>query len=810
MTPTARRKKTSAAWAVLFPFLLGIFAGFRADAIPWRERDALRSASSLPERLIDSIMARGNWDILFQKSPFREFQRQLAVAEHFSLQGDTQQAEYYLKRAGVALDIAYASLRGRFEWPRSPKDLKADDLPWGENRDTFRDYVLCRLQYYLESGLHQFSIGRMAFEKLSEEVEQAERQLAQNIAERDGDLAVFIRLLREAVELRQATKISHGARALRFRASSSQMPSSARSYWGRKSILLQLREHIRYGNLGLAQALIEFLQNSEVTEDRIAMARFFIQSSNYTGAISIMQEEFSRKDLRRSESYADFVRVSEMLQNALVWQKRYAEAAVIAQESNSVLASYIAENRVSREELLSVRRSASNQKLRNEILRYLATGECPTVQQVEHDDALEISWRIRERFFYELCGYPRVKEDWQKWLNDKNVDADAAQLVRFALGIPIDKKKANNDSIFLLKVLSFYDKLIHNKITPAKRRENALSLLVAAGAVQPDLVLLDWGIKLPDNMVNFALGRLQGKLAKADAALLFIALHQAYALKELRGTTLNAFAPEDAAFLAARASAWILGSELENDKQIGQTLQGNLLYADENSTLFYSAQTETLRIYRKMPELTLQDIADITNQPARAFGGALAYAARHFPAKAVLAPMPVYARCGDCAMQSRLPSRLLTVLPEEKNWQKTRTELEDIFSAHTRLHEAQVCNFTGELLQDTIITTTNAAEFAYPCTLFLTDFIFELEETLPSPTAMALLAAAPGWKSSAILFLPKAMDPMARTAFLFDFLQRRRKTMNSYNAFAEALERAEKSFSAGSGLEAVKMYASLD
>lgn len=810
MTLFFRQKTKRALWLLTFLFLLQSLCAPNVSAIPWREKDALRTAGVLPKRLIDSIMARGNWEIFFQKSPFREFQRLLAIAEHFSLHGDHERAEHYLRRAAVALDIAYASLRSRFEWPRSPSGLKADDLPWGENRDTFRDYILCRLQYYLESGLYRLSIGQIEFEKLADEVERAENQLGQNLAERDSDLALFIRLLREVLELRRAAKISHGARALRFRTISNQVPQSVQSYWGRKSVLLQIREHIHYGNLGLSQALVGFLLESVgESEDRIAMARFFIQSSDLTKAISFLQEEFLRSDVRRSDSHADFARLSEMLQNALVWQRRYAEAAAVAQESSNILQNHIAEKKVPREEELALRRSAANQKLRSEILHYLARGECPATLEPVRDDAPQTTWRIRERFFYEQCGYPRVKKDWQNWLAEKNIDADAASLVRFTLGIADDKKKSAKTSAALLRALSLYDELTRGKISPAKRREKALALLLAANSVQPDLVLLDWGIKLPDNMVGFALNQLRGKLSKLEAARLFSSLHRGYVGAQLRGLTLHAFAPEDAAFLAGQMGAWILGTDVANEEPALQAMPENMLYADENMTLFYSAPKASLQIYGKMAELTAQELEQMTNQPALVFGGALAYAASFFPAQAEIIPMPVRAPCSDCSIPARLPSCLLTALPEEKNWQKTRSELEDLFSAHFRLREAQSCNFAGELFLDTIILAGDAGEFSYPCMFLPTNLIFEQTENLPKRQAMALLWAAPGFKAPVIL-LPKGMNSAARTAFLFDFLQRRRKEASPRNAFNEALERAKKSFSAGSGLEAVRIYAPAD
>ncbi|HMY11791.1 MAG TPA: hypothetical protein PKC74_09205, partial [Turneriella sp.] len=61
------------------------------------------------------------------------------------------------------------------------------------------------------------------------------------------------------------------------------------------------------------------------------------------------------------------------------------------------------------------------------------------------------------------------------------------------------------------------------------------------------------------------------------------------------------------------------------------------------------------------------------------------------------------------------------------------------------------------------------------------------------------------------LLLPDEMNAAARTAFLFDFLQRRnRREVPARQAFNEARRRAEKSFPPGSGIEAVRIYAPAD
>lgn len=752
-------------------------------------------------------MAQGNWNILFQEGPFSEFQRQIAIGSHFALRGEVSQAEFYFKRAETSLEIAYASLRSRFGWPRSPLQLKADDLPWGENRDTYRDYLLCRLQLYIESGLADHDSGRINLDKLTETVARTENQMGQSLQQKDADLDNFIRLLRGSTGLRSSTDLSPGLKAARFLELSALIPPSTQNYWRRRTLFFQIQENLLYGNLGIARALTDFLVARRGEQiDPLAIARFWIQASDFSAATHLLTKEFYRNEIRSGENYADLLRISETLQNLFVWQRQYGRAAEIAQESRDLLNGFIAGNLVPREEFVSVRRSAANQKLRGEMLRYLAEGKCPATLTFFDGSEPETEWRIRERLFYEKCGLRAKGTEWQKWLNDKSLGAEAREVIQFALGRPGTGKTAT-DSSTLLRYLQLYRKAAPPE-GKARRRERAIALLDAVGKLHDDLIFLDWGLTLPTDTTARALAELGNSLRPSEAAAVFSALHRQFARRQMRGSSLLAFAATDASELRAELHRWILGgSDATPTRNFAVQAGGDLLYTDDTRTIAY--QPRVLLVLNRWQDLATKTKRELFRKGAmlRLFGSAPIIAASQAPNNATLYIAPLFPACSECIPKTRTPARLLLHAASGDGWQSTRAELADIFSAQLNLETKPECSFAAETFQDTLITQATVAQAEYPCNLALENLVVEAEST-ESPAVQNLLWAIAGRQTGATLVLPKAMNQAARTAFLFDFLQRRnRRDTTARQAFTEARQRAEKSFPPGSGIEAVQIYA---
>lgn len=784
---------------------------FEATAAVGGEKETLRIASTLPKRLIDSIMAQGNWNILFQDGPFSEFQRQLAIGGHFALRGEPEAAEVYHRRAETALEIAYASVRSRFEWPRSFSQLKAADLPWGENRDTFKDYLLCRLQLYIETGLARHDEGKVGLERLQDLVDRTEKQLGEPLSARDADLESFVRLLRGSVALRTATGVSPGLRASRFTELGAALQPSARNYWRRRALLFQIQENLHYGNLGLARALTDFLffRHGEQS-DPLMLARFYIQSSDFVAATRLLAKESSRRETRSADNYADLLRSGEMLQNLFAWQKQYLRAAEVAEANRETLVGFLEDNRVPREEFVALRRAAADLKLRGEILRFIGRGECPSGLRLQQDIEMEAEWRVRERLFYEKCGLAVERERWQESLADASLGADARALVTFHLGKPAVEQPGDTESP-LARYLRFYGAMAMPG-AKARRAEKAIALLDAAGILHADLVLLRWGFSLPQNGTDRALEATGGLMQSAEAAELFSALHRGYARRHLRGNALFLFSPGDARELRAEIRAWLLGGAYSARTAVAVAPRGDFLYRDSERTVVYHFATGSAGVTVLPPWETLAPAqrGGIFRAAGTLslFGSTSALTDTQGEAATALQIAPLFYLCTDCLPASRAPARLLLQDLPGNGWKSTRADLADIFSSQLLLQARPDCSFAPDLFQDTLIAGPGTLQAEFPCNLALENLIVD---TAPAPAVQNLLWAVAGRQNGVAVLLPKEINPAARTAFLFDFLQRRnRREVPARQAFSEAQRRAEKSFPPGSGIEAVQMYAAVE
>ncbi len=756
-------------------------------------------------------MAQGNWNILFQKGPFSEFQRHMAIGDHFALRGEISQAEFYYRRAETALDIAYASLRSRYDWPRSPAQLRADELPWGENRETFRDYLLCRLQLYVESGLSGHDLGKISLERLSETVARTEVQMGQSLRDKDGDLENFLRLIREGLALRSAGSASRGLRAARFAELSASIPPSARNYWLRRTLFFQIQEHLYYGNLGLARALTDFLFARHGDQsDALAIARFYIQSSDFGQATELLEKEFARNEVRSADNYPDFLRISEMLQNLHVWKKQYLRAAQIARDSHDLLQSLIADNLVPREELVSVRRSAANQKLRSEMLLYLARGECPAPIKIFAGNEPEAGWRIRERLFYQKCGLAEDRNIWLSWLSDTSLGAEVAHIIRFVLGEPYTKTTGDTRTP-LMQFLSLY-RATEKPYPKAKQAQLAASLLDAGGKLHSDLVFLDWGLTLPSDTMQRAFGQLKAPLGSNDAALVFSALHRQYVRRQLRGNSLFQFAASDAAELRAELQHWILGGDSSEAMSPAALTGGDLLYADHEQTILYQSgmRDAKIQIFKSWENLGDEERKRLfrSGYPVRLFGAAAAQIPAEVHEVTTFKLAPLFSTCSDCVPAARTPARILFHEAADNSWRTTRADLADIFSHQQDLKRRAECAYSPVFYQDTLIVHSTDMQAEYPCDMSLENLILEEAGSSQPAESQRLLWAIAGRQTGVALFVPQSMNPAARTAFLFDFLQRRnRREVPPRQAFSDARRRAEKSFPPGSGIESVRIYA---
>jgi len=781
-----------------FSLCILIALGVRAEAVPWREKGAIRFASSLPKRLIDSIMAQGNWNLLFQEGPFSEFQRQIAIANYFALRGELTEADVYFKKADTALTIAYASLRGKYEWPRLSQGLVAKDLPWGENRETFQDFVLCSLQLYIESGLKAHESGNIDFEALESAVANAERQLSAPLKQKDADMHAFLLLLQDALKLRQSRQLNALEKADRFDQRSSAESVSGKNYWNRRALYFRIFENIYHGNLGRARALADDLYERQREQlDPLVAARIFTATAGYDEAQNICEDSLKSADQKQAENQTNYIRHSVLLQNLHMLRRNYEKAERTAVRTAEHLQGLLEAGSTANEERLALRKSWRDQQLRGKMFAYLQNKTCPA--STDYADAIEMEpeWRIKARLFYETCGLRHDRLWWQAIGSAPGAGMEIAAIAAFAEKRLTTKQAGDSPPLRLL---------LHRQIL-ANAREQKQKAATLAGSVLKylrllpefphDFVFVDWGIAPTGPTEAELASLLPSKIDATQALMFFQSLHRNFAAQLLRGAPLNLFAPPDTAHLTQQNAALVLEQTRPQTPPLQPfRTQPVLHFRGESIELFYSKATG----------ITTQNPP--SGQSRMLFGSAVA-TLQNPSDRAYLAPL--YFWCESCGNMAERPSRIFVDLNTEKPWRATHSEIADAFSLSIEYGESANCGVDTVLAHDTLILSSRTwITPLHRCPMRSTHLIIDEAAITTAGAQQALLAL--GWRSNlAAIVLPQSASAQLKTALLFDFFQRKnRRDMSSWTAFRESYARAEKSFSAESTFGRIQFYASLD
>jgi len=782
-------------------------------AAPWRETNPLKSLTNLPTRLIDSIMAQGNWNILFQEGPFREFQRQMAISNHFALRGGAEQAELQYQKAGDVLDIAYASLRGRFSWPRDATTINAADLPWGENRDTFQDYLLCRLQLFVEQGLARHERNVLQLDGFDNFLQQTETQLGTTLKKKDGDLAAFVDFLREMRKLRESKNLHPSLLAEKFSALSDNSPTSTRNYWSRRFLLVRIVESLNYGNLAYAAALAEYYYNQQRKyADKLAFARLFIQAGAFATAQTILEESLADNDLKAPENYSEFASYSDLYQSLLVWLENGDAASVNAQNTQQHFAELSQSGKIAREDLVDFNAQRVQRNLLAAQLVWRTVKVCPNTDNFASSEDLDVLQQIRERIFYEHCGLKRDAAWWHTASLAIKENTEARALLRFYLHndktFVMPKETATAKPTAISEYFSARSALTTelSKKHPAKIGERLQAFLRVENQTLRSTIFFKWGIQLSENLLPRALRQIETEKKPKGIGNIFTQLNFRYALQLYRKTRVPFFAPMDGAAMRAFVAQNLLGIDLSIDKSfvMPNLATRALVYSDESFIAVFDP-TDRKKPLRYFENLN-QNISLKGAKPIVYFGEAWTSIGRGLGGE--IAPLLTF--CAECATSSeRNPRRLLMATSERKQWQQLTAELTDDFSSVPEPSTYTECSIASRAYIDTVILPAGSAIDKLPCNTLPEKIIIEDDARIAPSAYLAALALAsrPG---SALIIVPKALTPQARTAFLFDFFQRtnRRQTRPS-EAFREAKQRGEKSFADEAAFANMQYYESM-
>ncbi|MBX3722343.1 MAG: hypothetical protein KF713_10940 [Turneriella sp.] len=798
--------------------LLLLALSAKSSAAPWREKNVFKVATNLPARLIDSIMAQGNWNILFQEGPFSEFQRQIAIGNHFALRGDGRQAEFYFQKAGNALDIAYASLRGRFGWPRNPTELKAAALPWGENRETFEDFLLCRLQLQVESMLAAHESGTIKATNLEAVMADTERQLAKPLREKDADIEQMVLLLRDSTALRNLKDIHPALKAERFAALSDRLATSTRNYWNRRINIFRIFENIRYGNTGRAAHLARYIEAKQKDQtDALSLARIYVQLGSYDEAERILTATLDAPENKTAENYGEYLAYSALMQNLKIWRGRSGDAEKLSAATRAFTEELIASGKIPAEELVDLKKAQRNETLRGFIYGYVNVGKCPASTAFSGDTDMEPEWRVRERIFFERCNFAYDAKAWSALLKSNPVNAELQAAAAYHLGENRVKFPSANGASALTAHLVARARL--EKIIAKNDRNNLAAALVSylytRNAVQPEFTVFDWGIDLRDDLTDRALAAIPANLPEKTGRELFAELHRRFVWNNLKTNDGRFFSPADAAVISKKSGAAILDFP-ENPAAVpaAQISAGkSLLYSDRENILFSgkAEKKQQYRIWKRNADPA--EIRRFITGAQTAFllhGDAVGIAGGLLPDAATAQIPPFYAYCPECGQSAaRIPERMIIAAEKGRLPPAFLNDLADNFSVISD-GAARDCPAGGSRYDDSVmLIAATGNPYELPCNTAAEKIVVEYGAALSGSNLNAALSL--GWRPNlSLILLPQMLPEQVKTAFLFDFFQRtNRRQVKPADAFRDARTRAEKSFPTGEELAKLHLYESM-
>ncbi len=786
--------------------LCGTLLFTQTDAVPWREKNAFKIATSLPKRLIDSIMAQGNWNILFQEGPFSEFQRQIAIANHFALRGDARQANFYFQKAGTALDIAYASLRGRFSWPRDPKSVTTASLPWGENRETFEDFLLCRLQLEIESMLVLHETGILKTSGFDNLVLETERQLGSPLRQKDADLEQMVGFVRDAVSIR-SKKENPQVSAEKFAALSDKLAPSVRNYWHRRLSIFRIFENIHHGNAGRARFLAQYLEDKQKDQvDAMGLGRIYIHAGAYTDAKRVLGTALRADENKAADSFNDYLGYSGIAQNLLLRLGLKNDAESVSRETLQLLEEHRKAGNIPRDEIVDLEKAIRNEQLRLKMYAFTNRGSCPAAAPYTAETDMEREWRVRERIFFEECNQPREKTFWPALLKAQGNSAEIRAVAAYHLADAKEMKAHESSPSAVIRHLNrrrlLADALARNQ--REKLPELTVAYLQTLNSLWPEFALFDWGINLKDDLTDIALTSIPANLSEKTARELIAELHRRFVWKNLTEANLSLYAAADAAIALKKTAAAVLDvPELTRALPPSSTTGKKAIYADAIFIAVFDATAKKgkWRLVRKSPGTAITTV--LNEAPPgdyTLYGSAIA----ELGGTRLTAYLPpFYSQCPECQKRSEnIPERLIILTQDETLARSLKNDLADNFSVVADAAQAGDCPAAAGSYDDSLIFSGGSSKPTLPCNT--------KPEKIIADGDSIQAAFSLGWKPGLTLILmPQTLSLQAKTSFLFDFFQRtNRRQVKPAEAFRDAKTRAEKSFPGETAVSELRYYES--
>ncbi|HRP69540.1 MAG TPA: hypothetical protein PLY93_08415, partial [Turneriella sp.] len=751
--------------------------------MPWRTKNVFRITTSLPARLIDSIMAQGNWNLLFQESPFVDFQHTLAVANFFAMRDDTRQAEYYFEKARNNLAITYASLRADYGWPKNFHEIKnAQSLPWGESRDAFEDFLLCRFQLSIELLLAGMNNLGEEKDKLAAEINALETQLGKTLRQKDASFAAAMMFIQHSFALRQ-NETDKNLLAARFAQMSDAQKNSISDYWQQRLLGFKIQENIRYGNLGRALFLIRFIEeNKKEKVDAVALVRLYIRCGAFSDAERLLTNTLASPEIRFPDNFNNYTVVSQLYENLMAWRGEFKRGETQTQIAYEHITSLLMHEDTLKEDFVDMRKAAHNERLRQFIFAYIDRSACPSRNDFVDDSDMEREWLFKQAIFFERCKIALDKAVWAPLV--QSMTNDEKQILAYHRREELVQKNQSTIAVFINARF---------QLRKVLKRKNKKSLpffltkyLKAQNAVHPIFFTLDWGLYFSDNLVYEALQELPGAITKKEAWQIFTELNRTFAWQKLSHGFFTIFEPPEASLISQKANQFIL--DVLGDAAIPDSQNNNahaLYFTDGKIALFYEPQGQKGKLWHGEAHTFKENLKadDIVF-----FGDALNL--QNKLSKKIRAFLPaLFFQCDTCKNIKAAPR---FVASTTSTW---ASELSDNFSVVWNFERERDCLLGESKYSDTLLLINTTSPPELPCNLTVENIIIDVQDKPSVFQSLGVLSL--GYRErSALISMPRKMEAQNKIAFLFDLFQKtNRRQIPIHPAFEEAKQRAEKSFS---------------
>lgn len=528
------------------------------NALPWNEpsRSVPANLRNLPEGIADSIMARGNWQLLFPQNKFRDFQRTLTGAEQKLDLEFFQEAETEIQKAHDQLELIYAEIRGKYGWPKDIRQLRSTGKLLGEEAESFTEIQLARIQILtFEERLLTENQGYSAdYKKKLTEIDRLLQDIPRETTAyrhlQKSKLLQYIEWQKEMGIFFEKGKFPGKKLEEFFQDRRAVMSESPDEYWSlkiRKSAVFHL---VKSGNCREALYLIDENDSNENLFPYLTSAKYRMLCLDFTGAANSARLVFADNLLPNKYNLRYRFLAYYILQNIEYLKRNYAKAAAFAQSYANDFIVVERDPTFSAEERTYFREQAYILSLTGVLARIRESGLTDELSkelsELQPDEIF--SWPTREKYMLAVESLDIAAFSYAVWsqiARNASVANELSAAARFHVAQKLKKspdKKVRQEWITLwqkslpesdtaqaLFTLAVTDYLPPSPRNQAKRLEANKNFLKSLSLINADLMFIRSGLYAKATLTDI----LENTFSKIETGADYREIHTVFGWAEL-------------------------------------------------------------------------------------------------------------------------------------------------------------------------------------------------------------------------------------------------------------------------------------